>query len=334
MSILIVHQGALGDLILSLPALYSMRLYYGDSPWTMAGNPETLSLLHGRFYAREVISFHQKEWAGLFQQEALIPDRFQHYLSSFQKTYLFSKRKPEILTGGLIRAGLKEVLWMPSLPDGQEKRSLQSLQKEILESENIPWVETDKTIFPTPEDLREAEEYLGQTFKSEEERPLWALQPGSGSPHKNWPLERFLEVARKLLSGRKAQPLFLVGPVEREISPGMVRTIEALGFPVLKNLTLPVLAGVLSHCSGYIGNDSGVSHLAAALGLRTVVLFGPTDPLLWSPPGKKVRVLWSSPPCFPCSREIMQACTEKKCLKTINVQQVLEAIQNPEIGSI
>ena len=228
-----------------------------------------------------------------FSRRHGIPDRFRRYLSSFSKAYLFSKSRPEILSRGLIRAGLERVIRVPSFPDVSQNISLQTLQKEILKSEKIPWIEAEKTIFPTREDLHKAHEHLSRALKSEEEPPpLWAIQPGSGSRHKNWPLERFLEVARELLSGKKVQPLFFVGPVEQEISPGMVKTIEAQGFPVLKNLTLPVLAGVLSCCAGYMGNDSGVSHLAAALGLQCLVLFGPTDPGLWGPKGSQVIVVF------------------------------------------
>lgn len=332
--ILIIHQGALGDLIMSLPALYSLRLFHGPTPWTMAGNPETLSLLLHRFYAQEVVSIHQKEWSLLFQEEILIPDRFRSTLSSFQNAYLFSHSKPEILTRGLIRAGLKRVLWVPSFPDMRKDISLHRLQKEILKSENIPWVESGKIIFPAPEDLRKAEEYLDQSLQSEKELPLWAIHPGSGSPHKNWPLERFLDVARKLLAGKKVQPIFVLGPVEQETAPGTVKMIETRGFPILRNMTLPVLAGVLNHCAGYIGNDSGVSHLAAALGLPTVVLFGPTDPLLWGPKGEKVRILSSFLPCSPCAPETMRVCSHKECLSFLTARHVFEAINSPKQNMI
>lgn len=324
--ILIIHQGALGDLIMSLPALYSMRLFYGQIPWTVTGNPETLSLLHHRFYAREVVSIHHQDWAWLFQEKAPVPNRFRRFLASFQKAYLFSKSKPETLIRGLTRAGLGKVLWIPSFPDVQQNRSLQGLQKEILESENIPWVESEKTIFPAPEDLQSGLEYMRRTLNSKEALPLWAIHPGSGSPHKNWPLEGFLEVAGELLNGKKVQPLFLLGPVEEEASSGMVKTIEGQGFPILRSATPLVLAGVLSQCAGYLGNDSGVSHLAAALGLPTVVLFGPTDPLFWGPKGKKVKILSHPILCAPCTPEARRVCPHKECLTSLTAQQVLESI--------
>ena len=311
---------------MSLPVLYSLRLFHGPTHWTMAGNPGTLSLLHHRFYAQEVVSIHQKEWALLFQEEIPIPDRFRRTLSSFQKAYLFSKSKPETQILGLIRAGLKMVLWVSSFPDVRKNISLQSLQREFLKSENIPWVESEKIIFPAQEDLRKAEEYLSRDLKSRGKLPLWAIHPGSGSSHKNWPLGRFLDVAQELLAGKKAQPIFILGPVEQEISPGTVKMIETRGFPILRNMTLPVLAGVLSCCAGYLGNDSGVSHLAAALGLPTVVLFGPTDPLFWGPKGENVRILSSSIPCSPCMEDIKRLCTEKTCLTDLTVHQVLNTI--------
>jgi ADP-heptose:LPS heptosyltransferase len=324
--ILIIHQGALGDLVMSLPALYSLRLFYEGVPWTMVGNPETLSLLHNRFYGQDVISFHQKEWAHLFQEDTEIPQMFKRYLSSFQKAFLFSAHQPERLIQGLNRAGLKNIFCLPSYPDIQKGIILKNLQREILESENIPWLEPEKTLFPVPEDLRKAFEYLRNNLRLEEGRSLWAIHPGSGSRHKNWPLERFLETAGKLRERNQVQPIFLSGPVEQETDPVSISAIQNQGFLIARNLSLPVLAGVLSYCSGYLGNDSGVSHLAAALGIPTVVIFGPTDPVFWSPQGTAVKILSSNCSCAPCARETRQSCPTKECLTSLSVQEVLEAI--------
>ena len=292
----------------------------------MAGNPETLSLLHNRFYAQESISIQQKEWAWLFQEDCEIPEMFRQYLSAFQKAYLFSAHQPEVLIRGLNRAGLEKVFWIPSFPDVQNKVPVQTLQREILESENIPWLTPEKTIFPVPEDLRKAREYLRNNLRFEEGQPLWAIHPGSGSRHKNWPMERFLETAGKLRDRKQVQPIFLSGPVEQETDSVSISTIQTQGFPIISNLSLPVLAGVLSCCSGYLGNDSGISHLAAALEIPTVVVFGPTDPSFWSPRGITVRILSPDCSCAPCAREIMQNCLTKKCLDALSVQQVLEGV--------
>jgi len=326
-SFLIIHQGALGDLILSLPALYSLRLFYERIPWTMAGNLEILSLLHNRFYAQEIISIHQKEWAWLFQEKMAIPDPFRNYLSSFQKAYLFSAHQPEILLRGLNRAGLAKVLWIPSFPDVEQRTSLQLLQREILESQNIPWIESRNYIFPAQEDLREAHDFLSHHLKIDDKLPLFAIHPGSGSPHKNWPLQRFIETAGEIRKRKYAQSIFMLGPVEEETDPILIKTLLAQDFPIIRGLSLPVLAGVLSHCKGFLGNDSGVSHLAGAVGIPTVVIFGPTDPSLWSPKGKTVRILASGISCAPCDRKTRHSCTTKECLADLTVHQVLEACE-------
>lgn len=311
---------------MSLPALYSLRLFHDGIPWTMAGNLEVLSLLHHRFYSQEIISIHQKEWAWLYQEKTDIPDPFRTYLSSFQESFLLSAHQPDTLIRGLNRAGLSKVLWIPSFPDIERRTPLNILQRKILESQNIPWLESEKYVFLTDEDLNSTRDYLIQHLKIDDNQPLFAIHPGSGSPHKNWPLKRFLETAVEIRKRKHLQPIFLLGPVEEETNPISNTAILTQDFPVISDLSLPLLAGVLSHCTGYLGNDSGISHLAAAVGITTIVIFGPTDPLLWGPKGQRVRILPSGIRCSPCDRETMQSCTQKKCLTSLTVQKVLEVI--------
>jgi ADP-heptose:LPS heptosyltransferase len=112
------------------------------------------------------------------------------------------------------------------------------------------------------------------------------IHPGSGSPGKNWPLERFAAMARRLSSlGHRVT--WIRGPAEAGLPS------EAWPGPVIDRPSLPALAATLAESRLFIGNDSGVSHLAAAVGAPCVVLFGPTDPSLWAPDGSRVRVLRS-----------------------------------------
>jgi heptosyltransferase-2 len=109
-----------------------------------------------------------------------------------------------------------------------------------------------------------------------------ALHTGSGSPAKNWPGERFAEAARRLSRGRPW--LLAQGPAEEEPAPWP-------GAMVAREWPLRVLGAVLSRAGLFIGNDSGVAHLAAASGAPTLTLFGPTDPALWAPVGRSVATL-------------------------------------------
>jgi ADP-heptose:LPS heptosyltransferase len=123
------------------------------------------------------------------------------------------------------------------------------------------------------------------------------IHPGSGGRHKCWHLRNFLSVAR-MLANEGAEVVFLLGPAEREqFSESETAEIKRTG-RTLANLTLADVLAVLGCARGFIGNDSGIMHLAAALGIRTVAVFGPTDPVIYGPLGPAVTILRSDSPDF------------------------------------
>lgn len=118
------------------------------------------------------------------------------------------------------------------------------------------------------------------------------IHPGSGSVKKNWPLDRFIRLGKELKNARG--PIeFLLGPVEQELfSPDAIYGIQE-NFPLRGFSDLTLLADYLKNARGFIGNDSGVTHLAAQLGIPTIGLFGPSNPVQWRPIGPQVRVIES-----------------------------------------
>ena len=113
-----------------------------------------------------------------------------------------------------------------------------------------------------------------------------ALHPGSGAPAKNWPADRFAALARALSPGRDW--LLVCGPADEEAAAVLAREPGALA---VRELPLRVLGALLAQAGRFVGNDSGVTHLAAAFGARTLALFGPTDPAQWAPVGSAVTTL-------------------------------------------
>jgi ADP-heptose:LPS heptosyltransferase len=109
-----------------------------------------------------------------------------------------------------------------------------------------------------------------------------AVHPGSGSPAKNWPFVRFVDLARRLAARRPW--LLALGPAEETLAAPS-DAVVARGWPIR------VLGAALARAGVVVGNDSGASHLAAAAGAPTVALFGPTDPDVWSPVGPRVTVV-------------------------------------------
>ena len=126
--------------------------------------------------------------------------------------------------------------------------------------------------------------------------PFIAIQPGSGALRKNWPMERFAELAGRLRHEAGRPILWLLGPAETD--RGIVPPADAHD-TVLTEAPLDQVAGLLALAGLYVGNDSGVTQIAGAVrradgtARPTVALFGPTDPRVWAPRGPHVRVVRS-----------------------------------------
>jgi hypothetical protein len=112
-----------------------------------------------------------------------------------------------------------------------------------------------------------------------------AVAPGAGSPTKCWPAEHFAEACGLLLESHRVHLMLLLGPAEME-RPEVREAFARLPCSVSECWSVPDLASTLAACDLYIGNDSGLSHLAAWAGTEVLALFGPTDPGLWAPLGR------------------------------------------------
>jgi ADP-heptose:LPS heptosyltransferase len=146
------------------------------------------------------------------------------------------------------------------------------------------------------------------------------LHPGAGSIRKRWHVSNFLCVEAGLKADG-SKPEFILGPAEKNLAGELQRPGRYVH--VLDDLT--VLLALLTSAGGYIGNDSGASHLAAYLGLPTVVIFGPADPERWKPVGRSVKIVRPELQCRPCFEIDETDCDDQRCLEGITPQKVTEA---------
>ena len=147
----------------------------------------------------------------------------------------------------------------------------------------VSCAEAPPMLLATREEREQAAAILGELPRS-----FVAVHPGSGSPEKTWPAARFVS----LLDSLGAEPFLLVeGPAD---APAAAALRARDGAVTARGLAARVLGAVLARAAAYVGNDSGVTHLAAAWGAPTVALYGPTDPAVWSPLGPRVAIVRSS----------------------------------------
>ena len=163
-------------------------------------------------------------------------------------------------------------------------------------------------------------------------RPVLTIAPGSGAREKNWPEKFYCAVAEWWRKATGGAIVLLIGPVEQERG-GFERLSE--GCLVASGLSLSRAAALLDRSAVYLGNDSGISHLAAALGIRTVALFGPTDPIRWAPRGQRVTVLRRGMDCSPCSEPVMKSCPHRACLSEFAAPEIISKLARlPEVVTL
>jgi len=126
---------------------------------------------------------------------------------------------------------------------------------------------------------------------------LVVIQPGSGGTSKCWHLDNFLAIAKELGS-EGIDVIFLLGPAELDrFSDAAIKNISSVA-RYLSDLSLAQVLGLLSCADVFVGNDSGITHLAAALGVRTLAVFGPTNPAVYKPTGPAVTVFANNTAAF------------------------------------
>ena len=160
-------------------------------------------------------------------------------------------------------------------------------------------------------------------------RPVLALGAGSGAREKNWPEEFFVRIVNWWRTATGGDVVLPVGPVEQERG-GIERLSRHC--VTISDLHLAQLAALISGSDLYLGNDSGVSHLAGAVGTRTAALFGPSDVEQWAPRGPRVTILRHRVHCAPCKISAMKNCSHRSCLTALPPDEVIERLaQLPEV---
>jgi len=227
------------------------------------------------------------------------------------------------------RGGWRAPLLVPALPAprGRRKRPQIADYAELLAALGVPAPASWVPRLELPPSLRErGRERLERGHLRPGSAPLVGLFPGAEfGPSKRWPWRRFAELALALRRARPGlQQLIVAGPKELWTA---VRVHEESGklHPVIgPDLDLAGLAAVLAHLDLLVTNDSGPMHLAAALGVPCVALFGPTDPRRTAPAGDGHRVLHLDRWCSPCFRRRCPL-LHHRCLRDIAVPQVAAA---------
>ena len=272
MKILLVRTGGLGDSILTLPVGSHLKRLYPEAELHILGNSV---MLEAAALTGEYSGFRTVDEAGfstLFSESG-VTGFLRDYFSKFERVYFFSSGNAGSITRTVLEAGAGCCrVFDPRPPEGFHNH----ITSHLL------------SILETPPVLPEGIPWLAWASAPKRDSGTLVIHPGSGGIPKMWPFDRFLEIADYWTNPEKV--VFLLGPAE--IERGFNARIPSRYVKAIPE-TLQDACDILRKASFYLGNDTGVSHLAALAETQSVVLFGPSDPAVWRPLGNQEIVLYS-----------------------------------------
>jgi len=274
--ILVIRGGAIGDFILTLPVLTALGERFPGAAIEVLGYPRiaTLALLGG--LAKAVHAIESPGLAAFFARGGSSDLEWRDFFGQFAIVISYLYDPDGIFETNVKSCGPGQFIAAPHRPD--EAKSIHASDVFLKPLERL-------TIFGGDSVAR-----LELPGPAKREN-TFALHPGSGSESKNWPELNWRELLVHLLDHSPLDLLLVGGEAEGEKLQRLAKRLPGDRIEIAQHVPLQELAPRLANCAGYIGHDSGLTHLASALGLPTLVLWGPSNEAVWRPLGEHVSVL-------------------------------------------
>ena len=276
--ILVIRGGAIGDFILTLPAIAALRERFPEARLEVLGYPHIVNLALAGGLVNGVRPIEAGPLAGFFARHGTLAEAWSDYFAEFDLILSYLYDPDEIFQTNIRRCSPAQFIAGPHRPAPDARTPAAQLYLQPME--RLAIFDTD----PVPRLRLEG---------SRMDCRQLALHPGSGSERKNWPEPCWANLIRQLLSTTDLELLLVGGEAEGERLERLasVATNTRARVKLAQNVPLTELAAQLASCVGFVGHDSGISHLAAAVGLRGLVLWGDSIEEIWRPPSGKVSIL-------------------------------------------
>ncbi len=286
--ILVIRGGAIGDFILTLPAIAALRRQFPGASLEVLGYPHIVQLAVAAGLVDRAMPIEARSLAGFFARGGELSEELADYFSEFDLivSYLYD---PDLIFQTNVRlCSCAQFIAGPHRPD--EREALHATKVYLKPLERLAIFDADAV----PELRIARAPSLVQPVSDLPDDPTTAtvaLHPGSGSSRKNWPEAQWVQLLEWLVHRTRSNLLLVGGEAEGERLQRLAAALPPTRTRVAQNLPLANLASLLAACAGFVGHDSGISHLAAALGVPTLVLWGDTVEAVWRPPNEKAIVL-------------------------------------------
>ncbi len=277
--ILVIRGGAIGDFILTVPALAALRRQFPQAYLEVLGYPHIVQLAIAAGLVHDTTSLEGRALAAFFGRGVDLAEELRDYFSEFDLIISYLYDPDQIFRTNVGRCSPAQFIPGPHRPD--ERANIHASKVYLKPLERLAIFDAD----PVPR-----LSFRGAESPSPALREL-ALHPGSGSEAKNWPEDRWAGLLQYLIDATGFNLLLVGGEAEGERLQRLAAALPPARTRVAQSLPLAHLAPMLGSCAGFIGHDSGISHLAAAVGLPGLILWGETAEAVWRPMSERMTVL-------------------------------------------
>ncbi|MGH7833603.1 MAG: glycosyltransferase family 9 protein [Candidatus Binatia bacterium] len=325
--LLLVKPSSFGDIVNALPALSALRHGWPETAIDWIVKPQWAPLLKNHPMLHEVLPFpgNLREW-----RQIIAELRRRAYDMVIDLQGLFRTGFLGVVSGSRARAGFAEGRegsgWLYTHPVPTSGASVHVVERnlEVIRALGIP---TDGVRNFTLAQDPEAEEWVERSWAQEQikaDEIVCLVHPGTRRETKLWPVERFAALLDRLTATPNYRVVLIGGDEERNQFARSGSEARARSIDLMGRTTLPQLVALTRRATVLVTNDSGPMHLAAALGIPVVALFGPTDPRRVGPYGGGHTVLRKDVDCSRCSRH--RCVKDSQCMKAIEVDEVYAAV--------
>ena len=327
--ILVIRVDGIGDLLNSTPAIALLRENYPSAEITVLARPLNASVLIGNPDVDRVLIFDRDgEHSGILARlqfyRELRRERFQ--LAVAMQTAMWT-HLVAFLSGATYRLGRYQKRFRSTLTHAWRGRYRKGETHEV--DRNLELVRLicagegkRELIFQLSPDEIAAAEAQFRALGIGRDAFLIGIHPGGSSFDKRWPEKQYAELADRFARQDNATVLLLRGPEEAALVENIQAAMSSDAIPYAPE-TIRELGAMLSCCDLVVCNDSGPMHLAAAVGVPTVAIFGPTDHVAWHPLSENASIVRRDMPCWPCSAHKCKIGWE--CTKKLSVEPVWDA---------
>lgn len=273
---LVVRGGAIGDFILTLPVCSALRHMFPEAEIELLGYPNVTQLALQGGVVDAVRDIDSRPMASFFNRKGHINEELGSYFAGFNVviSYLYD---PDFFFQTNVRSCADHIQFVQGIHRPDETSELHATEALLKALEGLAVFGAD----PEPKLDFGAQDPGGN-------RRI-AVHPGSGSPNKNWPVNAWFELLRDLSDENTV--LVVGGEADREQMDVLKAGLDGSRFEFLENQPLVEVGKRLQGCRAFVGHDSGITHLAAAVGLPGVCLWGETSEHVWRPASERFQVL-------------------------------------------